>query len=87
MKTRQGLRGRALVESRDQASRIGVDTAAGLLYNAPTYLTLYRSFAVTTQEQAYEPPQSRLPLTAVSLITCSPACTPFLLRPQLLTRV
>jgi hypothetical protein len=30
--------------------------------------------------------QSRLRFRAV-LIVCSPACTPFLLRPQLLTRV
>lgn len=71
----------------DQTRRIAVDTSSGLFYNAPMQLMSCCSQLLSPHRSMYmKHAQDRLPLMGVS-ITCSLACTPFLLRPQLLTRV
>lgn len=71
----------------DQTSRIAVDTSSGLFYNASIYLmSCCSQLLVPHRSMHMKSTQSCLPLTGASII-CSLACTPFLLRPQLLTRV
>jgi hypothetical protein len=70
-----------------QTSRIAVDTSSALSYNAPIYLMAYCSQLLSPHRSMHmKNAQDRLPLMRAS-ITWSLACTPFLLRPQLLTRV
>src|SRR5882724_1297292 len=71
----------------DQTSRIAVDTSSGLFYNIFSDLTSCCSRQLSPHRSMHmKNAQARPPLTGAS-ITCSPVCTPFLLRPQLLTRV
>jgi hypothetical protein len=71
----------------DQTGRIAVDTSSGLFYNAIKYLTLCCSQPQSLHRSMHmKNAQEHLRLAGASLM-CSPACTPFLLRPQLLTRV
>jgi hypothetical protein len=76
-----------LQDAGDRADRNAVDTSAGLTYNAHNHLPLGCSYQRSRPGSMYmHHAQPRLRFTTAPAVR-SPACTLFLQRPQLLTRL